>query len=172
MITKKEYFKKRTLYFTSFILIYFIPSILILTKLLQVDYSKSSAVKWNMAFLIVAIVMLFVILRFLNKKIKELKPSCVKPLITGLRDILPFVCLATLSYIIEKALEGINITIYCVIGSMAIGYIMQSIEHVINKQFLYEYELQKMAKEDVDREKYKEKIKEELETEKELNDEL
>lgn len=168
MITKQEYFKKRTLYFTSFILIYFIPSILILTKLITVDYEKSPLVKWNIAFFVIALIMMFVILRFLNKKIKELKPSALKPIFTGIRDVLPFVCVATLSYVIETALKGFNVTLYCIIGCMSVGYIMQSIEMIINKKFLYEWELQKMAKEDVDREQYKEKIKNELEEEKEL----
>ena len=168
MITKKEYFKKRILYFSSFILIYFFPAMLIFGKLLQVDYEKSPLVKWNIGMFVVALVFVLVFLKFINKKIKEMKPNAIKPIITGIRDILPFVAIAGLAYVVETALQGVNVTLYCVIGCMAVGYVMQSIEMVINKKFLYEWELQKLAKEDVDREEYKEKIKKELEEEKEL----
>lgn len=170
MITKKEYFKKRTLYFSSFILIYFIPAILIFTKLLQVDYDKTPLVKWNIGMFVVALIFIFVFLKFINKKIKEMKPNAFKPIIIGIRDILPFAAVAGLAYVIEIALTEINVTLYCVMGCMAVGYIMQSVEMMINKKFLYEWELQKLAKEDVDREEYKEKIKKELEEEKELEE--
>lgn len=171
MISKKEYFKKRLLYFSSFILIYLVPAILIFTKLLQVDYEESPLVKWNIGMFVVAFVFLIVFLKFLNGKLKAMKPNAIKPIFTGVRDILPFVIVACLAYVIETAASGINVTLYCVIGSMAVGYCMQSIEMVVNKKFLYEWELQKMAKEDLDREEYKEKIKTELEEEKELKGE-
>lgn len=168
MITKKEYFRKRVLYFSSFILIYFVPAILIFTKLMQVDYSESPLVKWNIGMFVVALIFVFVFLKFINKKLKEMKPNAIKPLILGIRDILPFAAVAGLAYVIETALTGVNITLYCVMGCMAVGYCMQSIDMIINKKFLYEWELQKLAKEDLDREEYKDKIKKGLEEEKEL----
>jgi hypothetical protein len=52
--------------------------------------------------------------------------------------------------LVENALKRFDITIWMVSASIFIGGVMQAIEFVMNKKFLYDLRIEELAREEVD----------------------
>lgn len=160
-ITNWQYFKKRWLYFVSLLFIYVIPLIMIISKFIRMD-----AVPQYARFSFTGFVLGLIYIAFVNKKVKkyleELKPGVRKILLTGVSNIIPFLTVGFLIVLVESFLKGFNITVFSICGFMFFGSILQAIEFLINKRFLYELKIEEMAREEFDKERKIEELKQEL----------
>lgn len=163
--TNEEIFKKRWLYYASFVFILLLPLILILSKGFTIEKTNTK-IGFHFGTIIVGLVYLIVFARKLKKKINELVPGIPRILVNGLNTIVPFIIVACLVHCVENSLSGTLTTIWCIIGCIIIGFVLQVIEFAVNKSYLYEYELFKKSKEKLDLEDYEDLLREKREEEK------
>lgn len=129
---------------------------MIISKFIRMD-----AVPQYARFSFTGFVLGFVYIAFINKKVKKylekLKPGVRNILLTGITNIIPFLTVGFLIVLVESSLKGFNITVFSICGFMIFGSLLQAIEFMINKMFLYELKIEEMAHEEFDK---KRKIKE------------
>ena len=156
MVSKKEYFKKRWLYFVSIAFTFLIPLVIVFEGVINVK-KVDSTVSLQISGLIVGLVYLVAVLKFFRKKIIALKPGVLKILLEKSALITPFIIVACLVALVEKALLGFDYYLWMVCGSMFLGMLIEVIEFIINKKFLYKLRIYELAKEKYDTDKqYKE----------------
>ncbi len=157
----KERLKKRWLYAISLLFIILIPIILIVSKGFSIEKTKmNSKIEINFGIIIVGIVYLIVFAKKIKENVAKMIPGIAKSIINGINTIIPFIILACFVYLIENALSKTTTTIWCIVLSMVIGVVIQCIDYGVNKRYLYEYELYRLARQDLDKEAYKQKLKE------------
>lgn len=162
MVSKKEYLKKRWLYFIAVAFTFIIPLVILLEGIFTIKKGDEK-VTLQLSGLIVGMVYLGVVLKFFYKKIILMKPSVRKIILEKSTLIAPFLVVACLVYLVERVLQGFDYYLAMVCGSMAIGMLLEVIEFAINRKFLYRLRIYEMAKEQVDIEKEKKKLEEEAE---------
>lgn len=162
----KEYLKKRWLYFLGFIFIYVIPLIVVTEKLVKIknDPLNNSDVSFSFSFFgfILGIVYIVFISKKIKVKINDMKIGFLKTLLVGISNIIPFATVGFLAHLISNGLSGFNITIWAICGSMLIGSSLQALDFFLNKNFLYDLELKKIAVEKVLAEKKEQDIRDEI----------
>lgn len=160
----KYYFKKRILYFIGFIFLYIFPTILIFENLfvlkkIEVESKQILSLSWC----IVGIIYLTFLAKHFKKKILDIKPGAFKTFLGGLASLIPVTILASFVQLIQdliNKLPTINIakSIWLIIFSLVIGLILQVIDSAINKKYLYDLEINKIAKKEVDVETRKQEL--------------
>jgi len=91
-----------------------------------------------------------------------MKIGFLKTLLVGISNIIPFATVGFLAHLISNGLSGFNITIWAICGSMLIGSSLQALDFFLNKDFLYDLELKKIAVEKVLAEKKEQDIRDEI----------
>lgn len=160
----KEYLKKRWLYFLGFIFIYVIPLIVVIEKLVNIktDPLNTTDISFSFFGFILGIVYIVFISKKIKVKINDMKIGFLKTLLVGISNIIPFATVGFLAHLISNGLSGFNITIWAICGSMLIGSSLQALDFFLNKDFLYDLELKKIAVEKVLAEKKEQDIRDEI----------
>ena len=160
----KEYLKKRWLYFLGFIFIYVIPLIVVIEKLVKIknDPLNNTDISFSFFGFILGIVYIVFISKKIKVKINDMKIGFLKTLLVGISNIIPFATVGFLAHLISNGLSGFNITIWAICGSMLIGSSLQALDFFLNKDFLYDLELKKIAVEKVLAEKKEQDIRDEI----------
>lgn len=160
----KVYFTKRILYFVGYIFLYIFPATLIIENLFvlkKVEIGSKQVV--SLTWCIVGIIYLIFIAKHFKKKILDIKPGAFKTFLGGLASLIPVTILASFVQLIQdliNKLPTINIakSIWLIIFSLVIGLILQVIDSAINKKYLYDLEINKIAKKEVDVETRKQEL--------------
>ncbi len=160
----KEYLKKRWLYFLGFIFIYVITLVIVIEKLVKIktDSSNTTDISFSLFGFILGIVYIVFISKKIKAKINDMKIGFLKTLLVGISNIIPFATVGFLAHLISNGLSGFNITIWAICGSMLIGSSLQALDFFLNKDFLYDLELKKIAVEKVLAEKKEQDIRDEI----------
>ena len=160
----KEYLKKRWLYFLGFIFIYVIPLIVVIEKLVKIknDPLNNTDISFSFFGFILGIVYIVFISKKIKTKINDMKIGFLKTLLVGISNIIPFATVGFLAHLISNGLSGFNITIWAICGSMLIGSSLQALDFFLNRDFLYDLELKKIAVEKVLAEKKEQDIRDEI----------
>ena len=160
----KEYLKKRWLYFLGFIFIYIIPLVIVTEKLVKIkaDPLNNTDISFSFFGFILGIVYIVFISKKIKVKINDMKIGFLKTLLVGISNIIPFATVGFLAHLISNGLSGFNITIWAICGSMLIGSSLQALDFFLNKDFLYDLELKKIAVEKVLAEKKEQDIRDEI----------
>ena len=160
----KEYLKKRWLYFLGFIFIYIFPLIIVTEKLVKIknDPLNNTDISFSFFGFILGIVYIVFISKKIKTKINDMKIGFLKTLLVGISNIIPFATVGFLAHLISNGLSGFNITIWAICGSMLIGSSLQALDFFLNKDFLYDLELKKIAVEKVLAEKKEQDIRDEI----------
>lgn len=150
--TTWQIIKKRWLYYLSFVFIFIIPAIIIYTKMITVQ-NKDSDVTVSLVGFIVGLTYIAFVAKKIKQKIKEMKLGAFKVMMNGVSNIIPFVTIGFLIVIVENALSGADLSIWAICISMFLGSMIQTVEFMINKKFLYFLKIDELAREkfDVDR---------------------
>lgn len=163
----KVYFTKRILYFVGYIFLYIFPATLIIENLfvlkkVEIESEQILSLTWCIA----GIIYLIFIAKHFKKKILDLHPSPLKTFLGGIASLIPVTILAAFVQLIQdliNKLPTINIakSVWTIIFSIAIGLVFQIVDAGINRKYLYDLEINKAAKKEVDIEtRKKELIKE------------
>lgn len=160
----KEYLKKRWLYFLGFIFIYIFPLVIVTEKLVKIknDPLNNTDISFSFFGFILGIVYIVFISKKIKTKINDMKIGFLKTLLVGISNIIPFATVGFLAHLISNGLSGFNITIWAICGSMLIGSSLQALDFFLNKDFLYDLELKKIAVEKVLAEKKEQDIRDEI----------
>ena len=160
----KEYLKKRWLYFLGFIFIYIFPLIIVTEKLVKIknDPLNNTDISFSFFGFILGIVYIVFISKKIKTKINDMKIGFLKTLLVGISNIIPFATVGFLAHLISNGLSGFNITIWAICGSMLIGSSLQALDFFLNRDFLYDLELKKIAVEKVLAEKKEQDIRDEI----------
>lgn len=166
----KYYCKKRILYFIGFIFLYIFPTILIFENLfvlkkIEVESKQVLSLSWC----IVGIIYLTFLAKHFKKKILDIKPGAFKTFLGGLASLIPVTILAAFVQLIQdliNKLPTIDIakSIWTIIFSITIGLVFQIIDSGINRKYLYDLEINKSAKREVDIETRRKELIKERET--------
>lgn len=148
-ITTWEYFKKRWLYYVSLIFIFLIPLAMIIEKFIRMEPVKKYA-EFSLTGFILGVIYIAFLSKKIKKKLEEMKYGVLKIFLTGISNIIPFLTVGFLIVLVESTLKGFNITVFAICISMFIGTIIQIIEFIINRQFLYNQKIEELAREQVD----------------------
>lgn len=163
-ITTWEYFKKRWLYFISLLFIYVVPLAMVVEKFVRMEPVKTYA-RFSFGGFVLGIIYIVFVSKKLKKKINDMKFGVLKILLTGISNIIPFLTVGFLVVLVESTLKAFNITVFAICGSMFFGTILQIIEFMVNKRFLYELKIEEMAREEFDKKKKIKELEMELENE-------
>ena len=160
----KEYLKKRWLYFLGFIFIYIFPLVIVTEKLVKIknDPLNNTDISFSFFGFILGIVYIVFISKKIKVKINDMKIGFLKTLLVGISNIIPFATVGFLAHLISNGLSGFNITIWAICGSMLIGSSLQALDFFLNRDFLYDLELKKIAVEKVLAEKKEQDIRDEI----------
>ncbi|HPZ27847.1 MAG TPA: hypothetical protein PLB58_06900 [Bacilli bacterium] len=161
-ITGWEYFKKRWLYYLSYLFIYILPSVMIVQKLIVVK-TNTDYVRISFSGFILGLVYIAFLAKRIRAKIAAIKPGAMRILIQTVANIIPFLTVGFLVVLVKKALQGFDITVWAICISIFLGGILQAIEWIINRRFLYALEIDALARKEVDAELRKKELLKELE---------
>lgn len=173
-ITKRDwktYFKKRWLYLLGALFIYIIPVIIIFEALIRIE-PKENDISIPFLGFVAGITYLVFFSKRLNAKIKELKTGALKTFLTGIIGLIPFITVGFLAHLMNNGFQNFQYAIWAIVGSMLIGVVFQTLDYLINADYLYELELQKIAVDKIFAEKKELELKEKIaELEAQANDE-
>lgn len=166
----KVYFTKRILYFVGYIFLYIFPATLIIENLFvlkKVEIGSKQVV--SLTWCIAGIIYLIFIAKHFKKKILDLHPSPLKTFLGGIASLIPVTILAAFVQLIQDLiikLPTIDIanSIWTIIFSITIGLVFQIIDAGINRKYLYDLEINKTAKKEVDIETRRKELIKERET--------
>lgn len=161
MITRKEYFKKRWLYFIAIAFIFIVPFIILLEGVFNNNADKRYPLQ--LSVVIIGVVYFTALLKFFYKKIMLMKPSVGKIFLERSMLIVPLLTLACLVYLVEKIFVNFDFYLWMIVGSMTIGTFFEALEYLINRKFIYKWEIFLKAKEEVDRKRAEEEYRKVLE---------
>jgi hypothetical protein len=161
MLTKKELFKKRWLYVLGWVFFWVIPALMIGEKTFAIE-NKGKSVSISLAGFIIGLAFLGLFAKRFREWMKKKDIGFISVLILRITDIIPFAVIACMIYLAMNALTGFDTTAWLVCLSMVFGSFMMAIECEINKQLIYELELYKEAKREVDKDNMKERYKQKL----------
>lgn len=160
----KEYIKKRWLYCVGFIFIYAIPIVMIVANIKVVnnmDLTPKNSV--SLVWVIFGGIYLIFVAKHLKKKILDLKPSAFRSFIGGIASLIPVTILVALIQVVQDLINSIpTLDVakfgWLIIGSICIGLLVQVLDAFINRKYLYDLEITKLAKQQVEIEKRKEEL--------------
>jgi hypothetical protein len=158
----KEYFKKRWLDFIAKIITYGLSLALIIEKLITIK-QITQAVSLSLAGVIVGIIYIAFVAKKIKEKIAELKPSALKVFLKGVEGTIPFMVVGCLLYAASNAFTGAHLTVFYVGGCILLGTLLSTLEMAINKKYLYNKEIEELAKKQADIEFRKNKLLKEKE---------
>lgn len=161
MITRKEYFKKRWLYFIAVAFIFIVPFVILLEGIFNNNADKRYPLQ--ISVVIVGIAYFAALLKFFYKKIILMKPSVGKILLERSMLVVPLLSLACLVYLVEKIFTNFDYYLWMIVGSITIGALLEVLEYLINRKFIYKYEIFLKAKEEVDRKRAEDEYRKALE---------
>lgn len=144
-----EYFKKRWLFFLGCFFIYLVPLALIIWKTFTLK-EATERVAISAVGVIVGVVYIAFVYKKLKAKIASLQPSFSKYFLTTLANTVPFATLGLLAIIVKASAENMEYLIWTICASMLFGGLLQGLDFVHNKAYLYDLELNKKAKEQID----------------------
>lgn len=166
-LNRKEFFfynfRKRILFFFGWIFIYAIPILIIISKISIVKEVKNVNYV-DLVFLVIGGVYLVFISKHIRNKITQMKDGAKKSFYGGITSLIPVIVLTIFVQVFQNIINSLpNIDIakylWVIITSIGIGLAMQVLDSVINKDYLYELEVYKTAKKEIDIEKKKEEIR-------------
>ncbi len=163
-ITKRDwktYFKKRWLYLLGALFIYVAPLVIIFEALMRIE-PKQTNISISFLGFVTGITYLVFFSKRLNAKIKELKTGALKTFLTGLISLIPFITVGFLAHLINNGFANFQHAIWGIIASMFIGVVCQTIDYLINADYLYELELNKIAADKIFAEKKELELKEKI----------
>ncbi len=153
----REYLRKRWLYVVSLAITYGCTLALIVEKMISIK-TITSSVAINLTGLIFGLVYLGFVNKRIKKKIMDMKPSPLKTFIGGMNGCIPFAVVGSLLYVTSNAFDGADVTAWCICGCIIVGTILQTIEAAVNKDYLYNLEIDELAKKQADIEKRKQEL--------------
>jgi hypothetical protein len=92
-----------------------------------------------------------------------MKPSIGKIFLERSMLIVPLLTLACLVFLVEKIFVNFDFYLWMIVGSMTIGTFIEALEYLINRKFIYKWEIFLKAKEEVDRKRAEEEYRKVLE---------
>lgn len=158
--TFKETLKTRWLLLLAYFFELVGPFIVVLFVVFQ-SKETTPHFKLNAGLFIAGLGYLCFASHFVREKIKKLKEGVAKLVFNKLNNIIPLIVVGLLVYLIENCLEGFDVVFYAIIASIVLGSILEVMEYVLNRKFIYEQKVITIAKEQADLETAKERIKEE-----------
>ena len=160
----KDYLKKRWLYIVGFLFIYIAPLIVILEKVIRMKPATDSqvGVSVSMVGFIIGLTYIVFISKRIKIKINEMKIGAGKTLVTGISNIIPFITVGFLAHLISNGLSGFDFTIWLICGLMVLGTFFQTLDFILNRDYLYDQELIKIAVEKVLAEDKEQEIKDKI----------
>lgn len=161
MVSKKEYLKKRWLYFIAIVFIFIVPFIILLEGIFNDSADKRYPLQ--LSVVISGVVYFTALLKFFYKKIMLMKPSVSKIFLERSMLIVPLLTLACLVYLVKKIFVNFDFYLWMIVGSMTIGTLLEALEYLINRKFIYKWEIFLKAKEEVDRKRAEEEYRKVLE---------
>lgn len=159
-----QHIKKRALYYFGSVFVFILPLINILSNLkiiTKIETSKTTSV--NITWCVVGLLYLMFVAKFVRNKIHEMQPKPIKTFLSGISSLIPVTVLGAFINVIQEVinkLPNIDIAKYIwdTVLLIAFGLVLQIIDSVINRKYLYDLEIQKEAKRSIDIEKKKEEL--------------
>lgn len=159
-----NHIKRRVLYYTGSIFIFILPLVNVLTNLkIVTKIEASKTVSVNITWCLVGLLYLMFVAKFVRNKIHDMQPKPVKTFLSGLSSLIPVTVLGAFVNVVQELinkLPEVNVAkhIWDTVTLIAVGLILQIIDSVINRKYLYDLEIQKEAKKSIDIEKKKEQL--------------
>lgn len=145
----KEFLRKRWLYIVSLVIMYGCTLALIIEKMISIK-TVTSTTAINVTGLIFGLVYLGFVNKKIKKKIADMKPSPFKTFVNGMNGCIPFAVTGCLLYVASNAFDGADITAWCICGCIIIGTVLQVIDAAVNREYLYNREIDELAKKQAD----------------------
>ena len=159
-----NHIKRRALYFIGLIFIYFLPIAYVLKnikiiKTVETTTNTSVSISWC----IVGVLYLLFVAKFFRTKISNMQPKPIKTFLQGISSLIPVTVLGAFIHVIQNLINKIpNIDIaqyiWNVVILIATGLCLQIIDSVINRKYLYDLEIAKQAKKQIDIENKKNEL--------------
>lgn len=159
-----NHIKKRILYYTGSLFIFIFPLINILNNLKVITKIETTTnITVNLTWCFVGLLYLMFVAKFVRNKIHEMQPKPLKTFFNGISSLIPVTILGAFINVVQEAvnkLPTIDIAkhIWDTVLLIAFGLVLQIIDSVINRKYLYDLEIQKEAKKLIDIEKKKEEL--------------
>lgn len=156
--------KRRIIYYIGSIFIYILPIIYIVPNLKVVTTIKQDPhTSASMAWCIIGVLYLIFVSKFIKTKINEMQPRPIKAFIQGITSLIPVTLLGAFINIVQVVINkipNINIAQYIwnTVLLIGIGLVLQVIDSIINRKYLYDLEIGKEAKRAIDIEKKKNEL--------------
>lgn len=147
----KEFIQNRWLYCIAFAFTFIVPLAIITEKIVTVEAERLTAgVSISFGGMVIGLIYLAFVAKKIKAKIEAMELGAARIFFKGVNGIIPFVVAAFLFEVIEKALAGAAFTAWIVVGSLAIGTFFQVVDWEVNKEYLYNLEIDKIAKKQAD----------------------
>lgn len=159
-----NHIKKRALYFIGLIFIYILPIVYVLKNLkIITSIKETQTTSVSITWCIVGVLYLLFVARFVRTKIHEMQPKPIKTFLNGISSLIPLTILGAFIHVVQNVVNKIpNIDIaqyiWNVVIFIATGLCLQIIDSVINRKYLYDLEIAKQAKKQIDIEKKKDEL--------------
>ena len=159
-----NHIRKRALYFIGLIFIYILPIAYVLKHIKVITkVETTSTTSVSITWCIVGILYLLFVAKFFRKKISNMQPKPIKTFFQGISSLIPVTVLGAFIHVIQNVINKIpNIDIaqyiWNVVILIATGLCLQIIDSVINRKYLYDLEISKQAKKQIDIENKKNEL--------------
>ena len=156
--------KKRVLYFIGLIFIYILPIAYVLKHIKVITkVEATSTTSVSITWCIVGVLYLLFVAKFFRTKISNMQPKPVKTFLQGISSLIPVTVLGAFIHVIQNVINKIpNVDIaqyiWNVVILIATGLCLQIIDSVINRKYLYDLEISKQAKKQLDIENKKNEL--------------
>lgn len=156
-----EHIKVRILYYIGALFIYIFPIIYIgqnINIVTQIETTTKTTV--SMTWAIVGVLYLIFVAKFIRGKIHEMQPRPLKSFLNGISSLIPVSVLGAFINVVQEVINKIpeiNIAQYIwnTILLIGVGLLLQILDAVFNRKYLYDLEITKNAKKQLDIEKKK-----------------
>ena len=159
-----KYIGRRALYFIGLIFIYILPIAYVLKHIkvvttIEATTNTSVSITWC----IVGVLYLLFVAKFFKTKINNMQPRPIKTFLQGISSLIPVTVLGAFIHVIQNVINKIpNIDIaqyiWNVVILIATGLCLQIIDSVINRKYLYDLEISRQAKKQLDIENKKNEL--------------
>ena len=159
-----SYIKKRSLYFIGSIFIYILPIIYISQNINIVTKIKTTPkTTVSMTWAIVGVLYLIFLGKYIRGKIHEMQPRPLKSFFNGISSLIPVSVLGAFINVVQEVINkmpNLDIAKYIwnTILLISVGLLLKILDACINRKYLYNLEISKQAKKQLDIEKRKKEL--------------
>lgn len=156
--------KKRALYFIGCIFIYIFPVIYIAQNInIVTKIETTTKTQVSMTWAIIGTLYLIFVSKFIKNKLHDMQPKPLKTFLNGIASLIPVSILGAFITVVQEVINKLpNIDIAQYIWNTLLlivsGLSLQILDSVINRKYLYDLEISKQAKKQLDIEKRKDEL--------------